>query len=99
LEDECVQIVDTIKAMHQGEMKTKYKDIAILTRTNKNAAEFEKYLITAGIPYELHPSAHKFLNKKEVKIAFHYLVLLQRPDDFVALENVLDTLDGFGEKA
>jgi len=47
----------------------------------------------------LHPSAHKFLNKKEVRIAFCYLLLLQRPDDNIALENVLDTLDGFGEKA
>jgi superfamily I DNA/RNA helicase len=50
--------------------------MAILTRTNKNAADLEKHLIMAGIPYDLHPSAHKFLNKKEVKVALSYLLLL-----------------------
>jgi superfamily I DNA/RNA helicase len=52
-----------------------------------------------NIPYELHPNANKFLQRKEIKLAFNYLLLLGRPKDNLALEQVIETLEGFGEKA
>jgi superfamily I DNA/RNA helicase len=61
--------------------KVPYKEIAILTRTNKNVKDFEPYMLELGIPYELHPNAHKFMQRKEIKVAFAYLLLLGRPND------------------
>lgn len=60
--------------------------------------DFEPHLLELGIPYELHPNAHKFMHRKEIKIAFSYLLLLGRPDDNFALQTVLETREGFGEK-
>lgn len=76
----------------------KYNRIAILTRTNADIKQFEPYLIREKIPYELHPKAHKFLERSEVKLAFGFLLLLGRPDDSIAFEIALETLEGFGEK-
>ena len=67
-----------------------YDQVAILTRTNNNAKEFEKHLIIQNIPYELHPNAHKFLQRKEIKLAFSYLLLLKRPNDSIALQTVIE---------
>ena len=72
--------------------------IAILTRTKSSAKEMEKNLIQQIIPYELGPSAQRFLDKKEVKILFNYLLLIGRPGDNFAMKEVLGTLPGFGEK-
>lgn len=77
--------------------KVKYRKMAILTRTNKNAREFEQYMIFNSIPYDLH-TAVKFLSRKEIKLSFNYMLLLKRPDDQVAFEYILETREGFGDK-
>lgn len=37
--------------------------------------------------------------RKEIKLSFSYLLLLQRPDNNIAFDHVIETLDGFGDKA
>jgi len=43
--------------------------------------DFEPFLLELGIPYELHPNAYKFMQRREVKVAFSYLLLLDRLED------------------
>ncbi|TNV83096.1 hypothetical protein FGO68_gene12902 [Halteria grandinella] len=95
--EEIAKICDYVKSLNEGTERARLSDIAILTRTNKDAQLFEPVLIQQNIPYELHPNAHKFLDRKEVKIAFSYLLLLGRSNDSIAFQNVLSSLDGFGE--
>ena len=43
----------------------------------------------------MSPNVHRFLEKKEVKVAMSYLLLISRPEDCIAFEKVLETLPGF----
>ncbi len=90
LDSECTGICKAIKDLDYGK-------VAILTRTNNNARDFEQHLILNDIPYELHPSAHKFMQRKEIKVSLAYLLMLEHPNDNVALQTVLESTDGFGE--
>ena len=94
---ECQNICEQILYLNQNH-DVDFNKIAILTRTNNNAKDFEQYLISLDIPYELHPNAFKFMQRKEIKIAFSFLLLLERPNDSIALQTILEITEGFGEK-
>ena len=96
-EEEIEAICDQIKQLHLRS-KVPLEDIAVLSRTNQGAKDFERMLIANNIPYELGPSIQRFLEKKEVKTAFQFMLILDRPGDDHAFKIVLDTLDGFGQK-
>ena len=81
-------------------MKTKgisYNKVAILTRTKEIAKRIEQYLIRYQIPYELAPNIIRFLERKEIKLAHHFMLALGRPNDNVAFETMLKTLKGLGD--
>ena len=45
----------------------------------------------------MNPNVKRFLERKEVKLALSYLLLLGRPHDNFAYLNILPLLEGFGK--
>lgn len=82
---EILKLVDTGNA---------YRDIAILTRTNAQAAEIVEALLRADIPH-VTAEARGLLARPEIKDVLAYFRLLASPTDGHALFRLL-TLDALG---
>ncbi|RIX47385.1 MAG: ATP-dependent DNA helicase Rep [Rhodocyclales bacterium GT-UBC] len=65
---------------HRFENRTKFKDYAILYRSNHQARTFEEYLRDHRIPYLLS-GGKSFFDKAEIKDIISYLRLLTNEDD------------------
>jgi len=65
---------------HRFEQRTKFKDYAILYRSNHQARTFEEYLRDHRIPYLLS-GGKSFFDKAEIKDITAYLRLLTNEDD------------------
>ena len=65
---------------HRFEQRTKFKDYAILYRSNHQARIFEEYLRDHRIPYLLS-GGKSFFDKAEIKDIIAYLRLLANEDD------------------
>ncbi len=82
-----------------GGVPRKYKDIAILYRSNTQAKLFEEELRVAGIPYRMFGGTQLF-DRKEVKDIIAYLRVVNDPEDELSLRRILNTpARGFGSKA
>lgn len=69
------------------EEKRRYKDIAILYRSNLLARPVEEELRAAGIPYRLFGGT-QFFDRKEVKDAAAYLRVIVNPRDEISLRRI-----------
>ncbi|MCH7640806.1 UvrD-helicase domain-containing protein [Patescibacteria group bacterium] len=66
----------------------KYKDLAVLYRTNAQSRVLEEALLHAGIPYTLVGGV-RFYDRKEIKDVLSYLRLLVNPKDIVSRKRAL----------
>ncbi len=78
-EGEAESIVMKLQA-HRFENRAKYRDYAILYRSNHQARLFEQYLRNAKIPYLLS-GGQSFFDKAEIKDITSYLRLFTNEDD------------------
>ena len=69
------------------EEKRRFKDIAILYRSNLLARPVEEELRAAGIPYRLFGGT-QFFDRKEVKDAAAYLRVIVNPRDEISLRRI-----------
>lgn len=74
-----------------------WSDIAILYRTNRMALLLEPHFKRAGIPYRV-VGGMSFFERAEVKAAIQCIRLVEKPDDWEALKNLVPYLDGIGKK-
>jgi DNA helicase-2/ATP-dependent DNA helicase PcrA len=72
--DEANSVANKIKELMEQDKELKYKDFAILFRTNCQSRSFEYALFQAGIPYVL-PDCGSFYQKKEIQHMINYLKL------------------------
>lgn len=86
--DEAFYISSCIKSWIQK--KGKYKDIAILYRSNAQSRLLEESLIDRQIPYRIYGGL-KFFERAEIKDAIAYLRLLANRHDDAAFERVINT--------
>jgi DNA helicase-2/ATP-dependent DNA helicase PcrA len=109
-EVEAKFVVNEIAALHgdgasQGTMR--YKDFAVLYRSNLQSKVLEEELRTARIPYVMY-GGQQFFERKEVKDILAYLRLALNSRDEIALRRVINypargigttTLDRLAERA
>jgi len=69
--------------------KRKYRDFAVLYRTNAQSRSFEEVFFNFGIPYRLIGGI-RFYERKEVKDIISYLRVLQNPQDIVSLKRIVN---------
>ncbi|MBX7191995.1 MAG: UvrD-helicase domain-containing protein [Sandaracinaceae bacterium] len=85
------EIRDLVKSGHR------YKDVAVLYRSNLQARLVEEELRVEGIPYRL-VGGTQFFDRKEVKDALAYLRAAIQPKDELALRRIVNTpARGIGE--
>lgn len=88
-EHEAERIVGEI-IVHRYSHKTKYKDYAILYRSNHQSRLLEKLLIQNRIPYKISGGT-SFFAKAEIKDMLAYLRLLVNQDDDAAFLRIVNT--------
>ena len=87
-EDEAKAVIERINH-NRREKRMRYKDHAILVRTNAQTQVFEQELRFADIPYVLI-GGQQFFDRKEVKDAIAYLRFITNPYDEVNLLRILN---------
>jgi DNA helicase II / ATP-dependent DNA helicase PcrA len=76
----------------------RYKDIAVLYRTNAQSRNIEEHLIKAGIPYKI-VGGLRFYSRREVKDIIAYLRVVCNPKDSVSWERIINVpTRGIGDK-
>jgi DNA helicase-2/ATP-dependent DNA helicase PcrA len=69
--------------------KRKYKDYAVLYRTNAQSRSLEEALIHYGVPYRVVGGV-RFYDRKEIKDILAYLRLIYQPQDIVSFERIVN---------
>ncbi|MDA0710711.1 MAG: exodeoxyribonuclease V subunit gamma [bacterium] len=87
--EEARWVAGVIQELKQGE-KCKYRDVAILYRTNAQSRSIEEGLRRSGIAYQIVGDV-RFYERKEVKDILAYLKLIANPRDSVSLNRVINT--------
>jgi len=82
------------KEIHQR--KLKFKDIAILYRTNAQSRTFEEFFRLNGIPYII-VGGIRFYERREIKDILAHLRIIVNPSDEESLIRVLLLKEGFGK--
>ena len=88
-EHEAERIVGEIIA-HRFSKKTKYKDYAILYRSNHQSRLLEKLLMQNRIPYKISGGT-SFFSRTEIKDMMAYLRLVVNQDDDAAFLRIVNT--------
>jgi DNA helicase II / ATP-dependent DNA helicase PcrA len=86
--DEGDFVATQINKIKQEEEK-KYKDFAILYRTNAQSRIFEESLRRKAIPYRILGGT-RFYDRKEIKDMISYLKVLVNPTDSVSLRRIIN---------
>jgi len=77
----------------------KYKDFAVLYRTNAMSRSVEEAFVHYGIPYRI-VGGQRFYDRKEIKDLMAYLRLVFQPEDRVSFERVVNVpTRGIGAKS
>jgi DNA helicase II / ATP-dependent DNA helicase PcrA len=87
--NEAEDIADQIAALH-NEGNYQLSDFGILVRTNAHSRLIERALLRRQIPYQLI-GGFRFYLRKEIKDLISYLLLINNPDDGVALQRAINT--------
>lgn len=69
--------------------KKKYSDFVVLYRTNAQSRILEEVFLKKSIPYKIIGGI-KFYQRKEIKDIVSYLRLIHNPNDFIALERIIN---------
>ncbi|MEJ5056259.1 ATP-dependent helicase [Sphingobacterium sp. MYb382] len=83
------KIVADAIAMAQSQNNMKFKDFAILYRTNAQSRAMEEALRKLGVPYKLYGGT-SFYQRKEIKDLIAYFRLTFNPNDEEALKRVIN---------
>ncbi len=87
-EDEARIVADYIlQQVRQG--KRRFKDFAVLYRTNAQSRAFEDRFLRERIPYRL-VGALRFYDRREIKDLLAYLRVVVNPDDSVSLKRIIN---------
>lgn len=77
----------------------RYKDYAVLYRTNAQSRSIEEAFIHYGIPYKI-VGGTRFYDRKEIKDLVAYLRLIYQPEDRVSFERIVNVpTRGIGVKS
>lgn len=88
-ESEAELVVMRLQA-HKFEHRTRFRDYAILYRSNHQARIIEQHLRQQSIPYEMS-GGQSFFERTEIKDILAYLRLLVNPDDDPAFIRAITT--------
>lgn len=67
----------------------KYKDFAVLYRTNAQSRAVEDQLVKKSIPYRLFGGV-RFYERKEIKDIISYLKVIENPADSIAIRRIIN---------
>jgi DNA helicase-2/ATP-dependent DNA helicase PcrA len=67
----------------------RYKDFAVLYRTNAQSRSIEEVMVQYGIPYRIVGGV-RFYDRKEIKDIIAYLRLIYQPEDRVSFERIVN---------
>lgn len=77
----------------------RYKDFAVLYRTNAQSRSIEEALVQYGVPYRIIGGV-RFYDRKEIKDIIAYLRLIYQPEDRVSFERIVNVpARGIGAKS
>ncbi len=77
----------------------RYKDFAVLYRTNAQSRSIEEAFVHYGIPYRIVGGV-RFYDRKEIKDIIAYLRLIFQPDDRISFERIVNVpARGLGTKS
>lgn len=77
----------------------KYKDFAVLYRTNAQSRSVEETFVRYGLPYRIVGGV-RFYDRKEIKDILAYLRLIYQPEDRVSFERIVNVpTRGVGTKS
>ncbi|HET8709189.1 MAG TPA: 3'-5' exonuclease, partial [Candidatus Saccharimonadales bacterium] len=77
----------------------RYRDYAVLYRTNAQSRSIEEAFVHYGIPYRI-VGGQRFYDRKEIKDIIAYLRLIFQPDDYVSFERIVNVpTRGVGTKS
>jgi len=95
--DEARFVAEEARRLTDGGLR--YRDMAVLTRTNVQARPFEEVFISLGIAYRMLGQV-RYYDRKEVKDMLSYMALIANPKDDVALiRTINEPKRGIGEKS
>jgi len=86
---EAEDITDQINAL-VNEGTYPFSDFGILVRTNAHSRLIERSLLRRQIPYQLI-GGFRFYLRKEIKDLISYLLLVNNPNDSIALQRAINT--------
>ncbi|MCD5325356.1 MULTISPECIES: DNA helicase PcrA [Pontibacillus] len=86
--DEGLFVTNKIEDMVRA-TKFKYKDCAVLYRTNAQSRTIEETFVKANIPYQI-VGGTKFYDRKEIKDLLAYLRLVANPDDDISFGRIVN---------
>ncbi|WP_345242625.1 DNA helicase PcrA [Pontibacillus salipaludis] len=86
--DEGLFVTNKIEDMVRA-TKFKYKDCAVLYRTNAQSRTIEETFVKANIPYQI-VGGTKFYDRKEIKDMLAYLRLIANPDDDISFGRIVN---------
>ena len=88
-----------IRSRKSERPELRWKDVAVLYRSNQLSRQIEQALMSAGIPFRL-VGGQQFFQRREIKDAVAYLKLLENPRDDQSLLRILAAPPrGVGPKA
>lgn len=86
-QNETEFIIETITELLQKRTDIRFKDVAILYRTNAQSRSIEEVLLHHSIPYTLIGGT-RFYERKEIKDVLAYLKVLANPKDSVSYKRI-----------
>ncbi len=89
VEHECEQVISQMMKIHFKE-HAKWKDFAILYRSNHQSRLFERFLRQNHMPYKI-TGGTSFFERAEVKDIIAYMRLITNPDDDAAFLRIVNT--------
>ncbi len=95
---EAEAIVRAVKTGVDADVR-RFKDFAVLYRTNAQSRAVEETFMQYGIPYRV-VGGQRFYDRKEIKDLMAYLRLIYQPDDRVSFERIVNVpTRGVGAKS
>ncbi len=86
--DEAAFVADSISKLVSSE-RLRFRDMAVIYRTNAQSRRIEEAMGLAGLPYQVIGGV-RFYERREIKDVICYLRLIANPDDDVSLLRVIN---------
>ncbi len=92
-------VIQTIERLRRDNPTLKFKDCAVLYRTNAQSRSLEESFIRYGVPYQVVGGV-RFYDRREVKDILAYMRVLYQPNDLISLGRILNVpTRGVGSKS